>query len=158
MARWISAFNDATVERRALTMRSLAALAGKRAAKIESAVQRSRLADYRHALQAPCFQRVGTVRAPSRLAFRYVRGISGWSRSPIADDSHDDVIPDADDIDDSLHESQVRLAAAHPGNASLAPLRCVEQGSQKDGLTTGLLMSRISSLISRSTFWARRFR
>ena len=87
MRRWIAAFNDATAARRALTIRSLASLAVNRAVKIEAVAKAARLADYRLALSATSVRPAATPSAPSRLAFRYVRGISGWARSPIGDES-----------------------------------------------------------------------
>ena len=102
-------------------LRFLVELAAKRAGRIESAVRSVGLADHRRALSAG-----GTasdsVRAPSRVAFRFARGLSGWARSPVAEARYDDGTPDADEIDPGFDDEQVSLADGPLDEGSIAPL------------------------------------
>ena len=127
MRRWITAFQVAAVAGRTYTIRSLASLAANRAAKIEARVRTARLAGYRKALTATSIPLAVASGVPSRLAFRYVRGISGWARSPIGPETNDDSTPDADGFDDYASEALVELAASSLESATLAPLS--EQGA-----------------------------
>ena len=78
---------------------------------------------YRDALAAPGAASEGCrPRAPGRLAFRYVRGLQGWTRSPVLTaPSEDDLLDPADP--DEL-EADYRVALSHPTDSRtlLAPL------------------------------------
>ena len=129
MQRWLVACRWALGAELVGMLRSLVAAASKRAARIEAAVRSARLAEYRSALAAGGPQRGAAVaRAPSRLAFSFVRGLSGWVRSPVADTAkYDDGLPDADDFDFDLDGTHVDVDHAPRAEAVLAPLS--EQGA-----------------------------
>ena len=113
LRRWDAAMGSAVSACALATVRSLAALAVRRAEKIEATTKAAKLADYRHALAAPGEHRTAMVRAPSRIAFRYVRGVGGWSRTPIERTTCEDDVPDADDLDADL--GAVRIAGCGAG-------------------------------------------
>ena len=93
-------------------------LSARRAAKLEDATKSARLAEYRNALAAPGESRVATPRAPSRVAFRYVRGLCSWARTPVGNHTWEDGVPDADDLDDA-HESAFFAANGAGGLISM---------------------------------------
>lgn len=65
--------------------------------------------------------------APSRLAFRYVRGIGGWARSPIGNETNAGETPNADEFDDNAGDPDYDLVAEYCGETCASPLS--EQGA-----------------------------
>ena len=61
-------------------------------------------------------------RAPGRLAFRYVRGLQGWTRSPVLEDPPEDALLDPADPDEIEADHRVALAPPADTRALLAPL------------------------------------
>ena len=127
VVKWASAFRAAVDAGRALTAHSLASLASNRAAGIEKAVGRARGADYRLALAATGDVRRPGPRTPSRLAFRFVRGFSGWARSPVDENRFDDDVPDEGDMEGCTLEQGCSQPAAIDSRSVLSPLS--EQGA-----------------------------
>ncbi|CAK0861050.1 unnamed protein product, partial [Prorocentrum cordatum] len=124
MRAWAAAFGHARQSRGPTALRSLAAEAAKHAQRIERAVSGARLASYHGALAAPGGSRAARpwASAPGELAFRYVRGIGGWSRSPLGDPRCDEDIPDADDMDSEPHADRVEVSMDARSHAAVALL------------------------------------
>jgi len=82
-------------------MRRLTALAIQRAVKVERSVKARKASSWRQALAAPSAAGQAPLAAPSRLAFAWVRGSTGWSKSPVGAQALNDDVPD-DTFDDGL--------------------------------------------------------
>ena len=81
-------------------IRRLAAILTKKAATIEAALKGKAAASWRAALStvAPGGTASG---APSRLAYRWIKGTTGWTRSPTGSQDYNDAVPDIDEIDEA---------------------------------------------------------
>ena len=73
-------------------LRKLAATARRRAKKLEDSVSSKKASEWRHALSIPTAGKQPSSR-PSRLAFAWVRGAAGWTRSPTGSQHQEDAVP-----------------------------------------------------------------
>ena len=84
---------------------SLSSVPGKKAEKLESALARKKQAGWKETRGAG-FDAIGRRCAPTRVAYRWVKGISGWISSPkVKEVGLDELLPDApeeeeDGVDD----------------------------------------------------------
>jgi len=78
-------------------LRKLAASARRNAKKLEDSVSNMKASEWRHALSVPVAGRQASSR-PSKLAFAWVRGLAGWTRSPVGTQQQEDVVP-CDDLE-----------------------------------------------------------
>ena len=93
---WTLAITRATHEGNIAVIRQLVKVADKAAEKAETASRHSRLKAWRDRLSAK--NRPG-CRMPSKNAFNWVRGPSGWVPSPIGDSLANECIPEEGDWD-----------------------------------------------------------
>ena len=75
-------------------------LADRKAVKFESASASERMKQWRAAIGATTQQ--GTTKAPSRLAYRWLKGFTGWSKSPLGHEQQNDQIPEEPTTTDEL--------------------------------------------------------
>ena len=110
MARWACSLHAAVAQTSLPWLSSLARIADTKAKTIEDAASRSHLAVWR--------ARLGTITssksqaAPTKTAYRWVRGLVGWHHSPIGVVELNNSVPDVGedgDLDPSPHS---------PGTAS----------------------------------------
>ena len=114
--RWSEAFPRAVAGRHVRLLDSLAQAADNRASKLENATNKVRQAEFRNALSGnrSSFRGHGH---PTRLAFRFVRGLQGWSQSPIGSAEHEEYVPDEEFI-----EGRVSADSCTSADALAAPL------------------------------------
>ena len=65
-------------------------LAERKAVKLENASAAERMRQWRIAIGATAPQ--GTAKTPSRLAYRWLNGLTGWTRSPLGNEQQNDQI------------------------------------------------------------------
>ena len=58
-------------------------MADKRANKLEAVARNARLKEWRAMIGATT--EGGNAKTPTRLAYRWLKGLTGWARSPVSD-------------------------------------------------------------------------
>ena len=81
---------------------SLMKLAGKKAKEIESQVRVQKMQEWRNAIGATASG--PAARAPTRLAYRWLKGLTGWEKSPLGTEAANDAIPEEPNEYDDLPE------------------------------------------------------
>ena len=103
---------------------SLCKVARVRAKKLEATTAIARRKEWKAAIGANGSD--GRQRTtPSRLAYRWARGVGGWQASPIGDDALHHGIPDVDDIDDDgriLDQDEFITPSTRAEQEELVPL------------------------------------
>lgn len=104
---WGTAFRAAVTASSISWMRSLARLADIHAKHLESAALNARMKEWRVCIGAKA-SLAGGLAKPSKMAYRWVRGLAGWQQNPIGDIEENDAVPDDPtmnvlDGQDSLH-------------------------------------------------------
>ena len=129
--RWATHFSSADATESAQWLQSLVDLADKKAAKLESEAKKKRLQDWSTAVGAAP---VAGNRTPTRLAYRWVKGFTGWSKSPTGSDSANNEVPEEPGLDEDCqqerHEEDVTKGEIeraneiprYNGSACLVPL------------------------------------
>ena len=107
---WASHFNRADVAESERWLLALVGIADKKAAKLEAEAKHKRLQDWRTAVGATP---VAGVRTPTRLAYRWLKGLAGWSKSPTGSDSANDAVPEEPERNDDDSQQE-----HHEENAS----------------------------------------
>ena len=88
---------------------SLATVARAKAKKLEEATQRSRALEWRVAIGATGVVK-NASRAPTRFAYRWVKGLAGWQQSPVGDALANEAVPDVGhdgEVEENLDEIYV---------------------------------------------------
>ena len=91
---WTTSLRSAVVAASQNWLRSLADLADSKAKKLELQVASLRRAQWRCRIGAVSSEPGGTA-CPTKYAYRWVRGLTGWQRSPIGQVADNDAIPAA---------------------------------------------------------------
>ena len=98
--RWADDFRKADGARSAQWLRSLVGLADKKAVKLESEAKHKRTQEWRTAVGAVT---IAGSKTPTRLAYRWIKGLTGWSKSPTGSDAANDAVRDEPSNDDDDH-------------------------------------------------------
>ena len=94
-----------------LAVRRLAAVARGAARRMEAQTRARGLAEWRQWLTSPADTAQQGPARPSRGAYRWVRGLAGWSRSPVGLSSQNDAVPG----EGAVFEEDDRITdGAHP--------------------------------------------
>ena len=107
---WAASLAGAWRKSSARWAQALAILADTRAKELEATVATSKAAMWRAAVGDPNSKPAAT--RPAKLAYRWVKGLAGWTRSPIGSIIANDAVPD-DDLDD--------IDAEQPDGQQLVP-------------------------------------
>jgi hypothetical protein len=99
--RWLVTLQHAAKERNVAKVLQLQVVADKKASKLEDAATRSRQRDWRQALarSEPRAPDAAPGATPSKLAFKWVKGINGWGPSPKGKVADEQGLPD-EEVDD----------------------------------------------------------
>ena len=100
LTRWVLHYNRLTGHASQATRKNLAGLADKRAAKLESAARLEKMQSWRTAIGATADSQ--KTKAPSRLAYRWLKGLTGWSKSPLGPERLNENVPDEPEEHDDL--------------------------------------------------------
>jgi len=87
---WLQAVMMSVSQVEALSLKKLSAAAAKNASRLESRTAARRLADWRAALVRPSPGTMLSDAPPARLAFQWIKGNAGWSKSPLGDPDRND--------------------------------------------------------------------
>ena len=119
-------------------VRSLCAVANARAKKLEAKVGALRLADWKERLGVVPAG-AGKTRAPTRTAFRWIKGPSGWQPSPLGQQELNDAVPsDPDDGPGLLDDDQVVLDSQEAAARAKVPL-CDQAAVEQEAYRWGAL-------------------
>ncbi len=97
--RWAASLAEAWARGSARWANSLAHLADTRAKKLETIVASIRASCWRASIGMVCPN--GSAR-PTKLAYRWIQGTAGWSRSPVGNIACNDDVPNEGEEDDDL--------------------------------------------------------
>ena len=120
LTRWAKQCNAAQVAKSSAWIKRLVDVAdNKKQKKLESEAKHKRMSEWREAIGATNNNSRRT--SPTRLAYRWLKGITGWTKSPLGPESANEAVPDepddeADQLADSAsthgsHKRHPRLAA-----------------------------------------------
>jgi hypothetical protein len=86
---WASSLHAAVGRGADNWVQSLATMANAKAKKLEEAAHRLRAVEWKSAIGV-----TSTARMPTKLAYRWVKGLTGWQQSPIGEAAANDGVPD----------------------------------------------------------------
>eukprot|EP00973_Karenia_brevis_P096338 12431495-Karenia_brevis.AAC.1 len=108
VAKWVASLQAAAKLRCIRWIMSLEVLADTRAKKLEAAMAKCRLTEWKIAVGATPDRSDG-VRRLTKAGFRWVKGIAKWRSSPIGPNALNDGVPQPDDADgEHFVESQAK--------------------------------------------------
>jgi len=87
---WVRAAPDVVMSADTVAIRRHAAIATKRAAALEARLKSARMTEWRRALAIPNPRTGLPSGTPSRLAYQWIKGPTGWTRSPLGCQSLND--------------------------------------------------------------------
>ncbi len=110
VVKWARVFWNATHSGAASTASALRQLAGAKAKKIEAAIRRDRLANWRCCIGATASDKFWQPK-PTKLAYRWVKGLEGWQHSTVAKASWNDKVQVEDGSEEVENSSMASPAA-----------------------------------------------
>ena len=79
-------------------------ISDKEAKKLEAGTRNARLKEWRAMIGATT--EGGKPKAPTRFAYRWLKGLGGWTRSPVSDNKFNDAVPHLEDDNDNNDEGE----------------------------------------------------
>ena len=112
MLSWASSLTGAVASSSAYLIESLAKCADAQAKRLEDASRRAHMAHWR-LLVGGVAAEARTVAKPTKLAFRWVKGLAGWQHSPIGSTTENDAFPSDPMEDYQYHAGEELHAEVH---------------------------------------------
>ena len=97
---WAKHYKQACEQSTDKVRKNLANLADKRASKLEATARADKLKHWRAAIGATANQQ--GQKTPSKLAYRWLKGLAGWEKSPLGRESQNEAIPEEPEDQDDL--------------------------------------------------------
>ena len=104
ISNWVRHFDAAYIQQAPRIIRSLVKLADTKATQLENAARNARAQGWRDALGNR--NATSASRTPTKLAYRWLKGICGWIASPLGKQAQNDDVPQETDDQDSDDEAE----------------------------------------------------
>ena len=115
LGRWAERFASTRATSAERTMRQLIGLADNKGKKFEAMARHERMRSWRDAIGAT--SKNGT---PTRLAYRWLKGLTGWTRSPLGDEKRNEDVPAEPDADEDADAGEgIRQGCTFRGSSEV---------------------------------------
>ena len=119
---WTKQWLKATANNNTRAASHLTRQAAEKGKNLESKARAERMTRWRNAIGAT--SSTPHTKTPTRLAYRWLKGLTGWSKSPLGDEASNKVIPEEpDEVDELGPGAGPEASRTYKGNADIQ-VRC----------------------------------